>query len=181
MQNKKTNLKDLILIAIFSAIICVVSPFSIPMPFGVPMTLQTFIIPLTAIILGTKRGVIATCIYILLGIVGIPVFSNFSSGLAMILGPTGGFIISFPILALTAGIGCDKNKFIFAFYLILGACINYFIGLLVFTYVSEFDLITSISYCIIPFIPTTIIKIILLLLFGKKIKNSLLKHGISLQ
>ncbi len=180
MNKNKLDIRDIVLISIFSAIICITSQLSIPMPFGVPMTLQTFIIPLTAVILGTKRGTIATIIYILLGAVGLPVFANFSGGMGVILGATGGFIISFPILSLTAGYGCNKNKVVFSFFLLLGAVLNYLVGVIIFSHYMQYDYVTSFAFCVLPFIPTTIIKIIVLVIISDKVKVLLLKNGVKL-
>ncbi len=178
MKTSKLTTKDITTIAIFSAIIGVVSQLSIPMPSGVPLTLQTFIIPLVGVLLGAKKGTIATFIYIMIGTIGVPVFANFSSGFGIILGPTGGFILSFPILALTAGIGYKKSTPIFFILLIVGAIINFAFGLIFFSFATQYDLATSFVYCILPYIPTTIIKIILLTLLSKKIRNRFMKLGV---
>ncbi len=178
MQKNNFSIRDMTTIAIFSAIIAVVSQLSIPMPSGVPLTLQTLIIPLVGVILGAKKGTISTCIYILIGIIGIPVFANFSSGFGVILGPTGGFILTFPILAYTAGIGYKKGNIAFVIMLILGAVINLAVGLVYFSFVTEYDMITSFAYSVLPYIPTTIIKIIVLALLSGKIKNRFAKLGV---
>ena len=99
MKKKIFTIQELCIIGLTTALICVIAPFSFPMPLGVPMTLQSFIIALMAIILGSKRGATATLIYILLGAFGLPVFSNFTGGWQCLIGPTGGFILSFPIMA----------------------------------------------------------------------------------
>lgn len=179
-MNSKLKTKDITYIAIFSAIISIISQLSIPLPYGVPLTLQTLIIPFVGIILGARNGTIATFIYILLGAVGIPVFANLTSGIGVILGPTGGFIITFPILALTAGIGCRKNKFVFLLLLIVGNLINYVVGLLFFINFTEYDFKTSFGYAVLPFIPTAIIKMIIVFLFADKIKYITSKKGLKL-
>ena len=98
---QKTNFKtlDLCMIGVVTAVIVIMAQISIPMPLGVPMTMQTFAITLAGIILGSKKGAVASLIYVLLGAVGVPVFANFSGGYQLLVGPTGGFIISFPIMA----------------------------------------------------------------------------------
>ena len=118
--------KDLCQTGIFTALIVVCSQLSIPMPAGVPMTLQTFIIPLAGIVLGAKRGTIATCIYVLLGAVGLPVFAGFAGGLGILFGMTGGFILSFPLMALFAGLGSRRDK---KSMTILGLIIGYRYGI----------------------------------------------------
>ena len=103
---QKTNFKtlDLCMIGVVTAVIVIMAQISIPMPLGVPMTMQTFAITLAGIILGSKKGAVASLIYVLLGAVGVPVFANFSGGYQLLVGPTGGFIISFPIMAFIIGL-----------------------------------------------------------------------------
>ena len=78
---------------------------SIPMPGGVPMTMQTFAITLAAVVLGAKLSTVSSVIYLLLGAVGVPVLANFSGGFDKFIGPTGGFLISFPLMAFIIGWG----------------------------------------------------------------------------
>lgn len=172
MGSKKVSISDICHIGILTAIIAVMAQISIPMPYGVPMTLQTFAIPLAGIVLGAKKGAVSTLIYVLLGAVGVPVFSSFLGGLGIVLGYRGGFILSFPIMALAAGIGASKNnKAWLAVWLAAGAVINYICGMLVFGFVMSSDLYTSFTACVLPFIPTDIVKIALLALSGGKIKR----------
>ena len=86
--------RDLTLTALFAAILCVAAPFSIPVG-PIPITLATFAIYLAAIVLGKKYGTLAVVIYILLGAVGLPVFSGFSGGFQKIVSATGGYIIGY--------------------------------------------------------------------------------------
>ena len=83
-QNQKV--RDLVYIAVFTAIIAVLAQISIPMPGGVPMTLQTFAVPLAGLVLGTKRGTLSALLYVLLGTLGVPVFAGLSGGPGIVLG-----------------------------------------------------------------------------------------------
>lgn len=85
---QKTNFKtlDLCMIGVVTAVIVIMAQISIPMPLGVPMTMQTFAITLAGIILGSKKGAVASLIYVLLGAVGVPVFANFSGGYQLLVG-----------------------------------------------------------------------------------------------
>lgn len=96
---------DLALIAAFAALIAVAS-YTAAIPVGgagVPLTLQTFAILLAGAVLGPARGFLATGLYLLLGLVGLPVFAEHSSGAAVFTGPTAGYLYSFPIAALVVG------------------------------------------------------------------------------
>ena len=89
----RQKITTIVLCALFAAITAVLSQIAIPMPSGVPVTLQTFAIALCGFYLCTARATVSTVVYVLLGAVGVPVFSGFKGGIASIVGPTGGFII----------------------------------------------------------------------------------------
>jgi len=161
MKARKISVNDLCMMGIFTAVIAVMSQIMIPMPYGVPMTLQTLAIPMAGIMLGSKKGTLATIIYMLVGAVGVPVFAGFAGGLGIVFGPTGGFIMSFPILAFAAGIGAEKNnKWSIWIGLVAGVIINYICGVIYFSLYTSNDLITSFTACVLLFIPTDIVKII---------------------
>jgi len=175
----KLPVRDLCHIAIFTTIITLMAQISIPIPCGIPMTMQTFAVPFAGIILGAKKGALSALAYILLGAIGVPVFANFTGGIGIVFGITGGFILSFPIMALAAGIGEDKNNKIWLIAgLIIGAIINYLCGMLWFSLFINGNLKTAFMVCILPFIPTAVIKIILAAVLGKQIKNVLVKGKI---
>lgn len=109
---------SLVQIAMFAAVLAVLSQISIPLPSGVPVTLQTFAVALVAYFLGWKRGTAAVLVYLALGAVGVPVFSNFTGGLAKFVGITGGYLWGFLPMAMLCGLGasllqkapCVKNR-----------------------------------------------------------------------
>ncbi|WP_081846654.1 biotin transporter BioY [Butyrivibrio sp. AE3004] len=183
-----SSVKDLCFIAVFTAMISILSQLSIPMPAGVPMTLQTLIIPLAGIVLGKKRGTYSTLLYLLIGAVGVPVFSGFSGGIGVLLNLTGGFLISFPILSLTAGLGDElghklakrtnfSKKFLYyiplVLCLVIGATINYVFGTVWFMLSSKSTFIAGLSACVLPFIPTSVLKIIIVTVIGPELKKRL--------
>lgn len=104
MKKVKIKTSDLVLIAIFAAISAILSQISIPLPGGVPVTLQTFAVALCGYYLGWKKGLTAILVYILLGAAGVPVFANFSGGIGSIAGPSGGFIYGFLFMAALCGL-----------------------------------------------------------------------------
>ena len=170
--------QDLCYIALFVALIAVLSQISIPLPGGVPLTLQTFVIPLAGILIGAKRGTIAAVVYVLLGAVGAPVFANFSGGFGVILGPTGGFLLSFPLMAAAAGLGAKQGgQAALLFGLILGALLNYAVGTLWFVLMTGNTVEAALVACVLPFIPTAIIKVILADVLGLRCKTLLLRAG----
>lgn len=189
MRNKLT-VTDFTQIALFTAIICILVQFSVPLPGGVPMTLQTLIIPLAGLILGAKKGTYATLLYILLGVVGLPVFAGGKAGIGVLLSVTGGFIVSFPLMPLLAGVfenfgyKLNNKRSGMKYYtmlmigLVLGAFINYFIGTVWFVIMAKSTVEAALMACVIPFIPTAIIKIIIDFILAPILKTALVRAGI---
>ncbi len=83
--------------------IAALSQLSVPLPSGVPLTLQVFAVTLAGFALGGRTAAVSTAVYLLLGLTGLPVFAGFRGGPAVLFGPTGGFLIGFVPLALSCG------------------------------------------------------------------------------
>ena len=165
------TVKQISRIGLFTALTIILSQISIPMPYGVPMTLQTFIIPLVAFLLGKKEGALVAIIYIMLGLIGLPVFAGLSGGASIFFGPTGGFIFSFPLMAYCSGVAKEKNQKVHQIsWLAIGAILNYLVGMFYFSFVTSSSLIVAFTACVLPFIPTAIIKIFLVYVVGQKLK-----------
>ena len=106
------KIRNMALCAMFAALLAVCAWVAFPVGDSV-ITMQTFALFLTLGILGGKRGTVAVCVYLLLGIVGVPVFSGFQGGYAVLLGPTGGYLFGFLATALiywlVTALGRDKE------------------------------------------------------------------------
>ena len=155
-QTSKFSVRDICYAGLFAAVIAVMAQISIPMPLGVPMTMQTFAITLAAVVLGSKLSAIATLVYLLLGAVGVPVLANFSGGIDKFVGPTGGFLISFPIMAYIIGLGVehrDAFKGAFPVAVVVGTVVNYIVGVILFVIVAHSTVSVAVSACVLPFIP----------------------------
>ena len=175
-KTTRFSIKDICYVGLFTAVIAVMAQISIPMPLGVPMTMQTFAITLAAIILGAKFSTISCVIYLLLGAVGAPVLANFSSGFDKFVGPTGGFLISFPLMAFIIGFGVEHRKAFkgaFLLSLILGTVVNYVVGVVMFCLLAKSTVMVGITACVLPFIPTAIIKAILACMIGFPVRKRL--------
>jgi len=180
IKSKTLTIRELCLISLFTAIIAVCAQVSIPMPYGVPMTLQTLAIPLAGAVLGMKNGTIAALVYVLLGLVGVPVFAGFSGGIGMLFGRTGGFILAFPLMAFTAGVGARSGKKLWLIlWLVIGAIALYISGLTVFSIVTSSSPAASFMLVVVPFLPTEVIKIIIVVFLSNLIKHALRKRGIN--
>ena len=186
MEKKFLSVRDLAMIAIFVALIIVCTWITIPLG-PVPFTLQTFAVCVTGGVLGLKRGTIAIIVYILLGIVGVPVFSEFSSGIVKFIpntetGMTGGYILGFILTVIIIGIfkniSKDKDNKMKALYLgigmVLGDIACFIFGTIWFWQFNpmHLGLAASISACVIPFIIPDLAKIIVALIVSTQVNKT---------
>lgn len=172
MKIKKGKLTSAIEAALFTAIICIVSQIAIPTPLNVPITLQTFAIALCGYWLGLKWGLAATAVYIILGAVGLPVFSFFRGGTQVLTSATGGFIIGFLILSASCGIASRFKKTSLKLLLgIVGLLICHMIGILQFSFVSNTTLFEAAAVSSLPFLIKDIILVIASYPIAKKYKK----------
>lgn len=173
---KHFSIQTLCMIALFTAVISILAQFSVPLPFGVPLSLQNFAVALAAILLGRKYGTISILVYLLIGFIGIPVFANFRSGPGVFISPTGGFLLGYPIMTYLIGFGTEHRhrKGIYPICFLLGLLADYAAGLILFCLVTSMDLSTGIITCILPFLPADCIKGILVSILGIKLRKQLL-------
>ena len=109
-EKMKISTKTIVTVGMFTAVLAVLSILQIPMPTGVPITLQTFAMALCGYVLGWQSGVAATLLYIVLGTVGVPIFAGMSAGPGVLFGYTGGFIFGFIFLTLLCGISVRRKN-----------------------------------------------------------------------
>ena len=176
MRQNTLKIQDLCLIGLFTAVIAILAQIAIPMPFGVPMTLQTFAVTLAGIVLGSRSGALSTFIYMLVGAIGLPVFANFTGGWQCLVGPTGGFILSFPLMAYIIGLGTQlRSKWKMAHWLgiFLGTTLNLLCGVLFFCAITQSKLSVGFTTCALPFLPTSILKAVLASILGLNIRRRL--------
>lgn len=177
MTAEKLSAKDICYTGLFTALTAVMAQISVPMPFGVPFTMQTFAVTLTGVTLGAKKGFYATLAYVLLGAAGLPVFANLKGGIGILLGPTGGFLISFPVMAWIIGYCAEKRGAVYpAAGLLAGTAANYILGMVMFAAVTGKSCAVAFSACVVPFIPTAIIKMILAGFLGAKLRKKISFH-----
>ena len=173
------KIRDICIIALFTAVIAALSQVSIALPLGVPLSLQTFAVMLTAIILGAKKSVIAALVYLTLGLAGAPVFVNFGGGFHRIIGPWGGYLMSYPAVALVIGLASNtRKKAALILALTLGAFINLSSGTLWFAFVTEVNLTQAFAAAFAPFIPAEAVKIFLAFSIGVPARRLLKKNYI---
>lgn len=163
----------IIKIGIVTSIITILSMVFIPTPFGVPITLQTFVVAFAGFFLGKKDGVISVLIYIMLGIIGMPIFSGMKNGLSAVLGPTGGFIIGFIFLAFFSGF--KKNKITNIALSIIGLIICHILGVIQFSAYTKVDLKKAFLICSAMYIVKDLISIMLAYTFANIVQKRIKK------
>ena len=170
----KTNLTSLqktIYMSLFTGLFIVGGAISIPLPISpVPVTLTDFFVMIAAITLGTT-SVTPILLYLFFGIIGLPVFSNGGSGLFFLLGPTGGFLIGFLPLAYISGLSVDKVESTVKslFYLVIGNLVLYGFGVTWMMLRLGLSIYAATSIGFLPFMPGTVLKLIVVLLVQKKV------------
>ena len=145
---------------------CVGALISIPVPFitAVPITLQTLVIFIAALYLPKKQCFISIIVYILLGLIGLPVFSNRGAGLGALFGPTGGFIMAFPLTAFCTAAVFDIVKRKFNLYVaavtavIIGNIPLFVCGSVWFALTGNVSLSAAFTVCVLPFLPGDAVK-----------------------
>ena len=177
METKKMKTLDMVYIALFACLMAICSWISVP--GEVPFTLQTMGVFLAIGLLGGKRGTLAVLVYILMGAVGLPVFSGFTGGIGKLVGVTGGYIVGFLASALVmwameALLG--RKKWVLALSMVVGLLICYAFGTAWFMvlYTNSKGAITLgavLGMCVIPYIIPDAIKIAVALLLTNILKR----------
>ena len=168
--------KKMTFAALAAAMICILGPVSVPIPISpVPVSLGLFAIYVAVYVLGMRYGTYAVALYILLGLVGLPVFSGFTGGAAKLLGPTGGYIIGYVFSALIAGYFIDRfegKRLVSLAGLALGTVVCYFFGTVWLAYQSGITFEAALFAGVVPFVPADLVKIIAVLIVCPKLRGA---------
>ena len=157
------KVKDMTLTAVMAALVCIAGPLTIPAG-PIPLSLATFAVYLSGAVLGKKRGTIAVALYLLIGIIGVPVFSGFSGGFQKLAGVTGGYLVGYLPCAFLSGLGAERAEeesriWILPAKMAAGTAVLYTIGMAWFMIQSGNALGTALSLCVVPFLPGDAVKI----------------------
>ena len=170
---------DLVYVALGAVLIAICSWISIPTT--IPFTMQTFAVFFVLSVLDGKRGTAAIIVYVLLGAVGVPVFAQFTSGIGILLGNTGGYIVGFIFMGLTywfiVGV-FGKKQWVEIFAMVMGIVVLYFFGTVWFMIVyaktsGAVGIATVLSWCVIPFIIPDLIKLGLAITLARRLSPAL--------
>ena len=160
----KSSVKKICLIAMFTALMCVLSPLSIPIG-PVPISLSTFMVYLIGALFDWKIAPLIVGLYIVLGVIGVPVFSSFKAGPAVIAGPTGGFIIGYLFGVLVESLLLTyfkSKKWMYPASMVLATFFIYGFGLIWFMIFmgDKYTFEKALMVCVVPFLGGDTIKIV---------------------
>lgn len=178
MNKKKFTAKEISLIGMMVAFMAVCAQISITVPFSpVPFTMQTFAVMLAVLILGRKNGVIAVCVYVIAGGVGLPFFANFKSGFGAIMGATGGFIWGFILFAIVMGLFLDGkwNLWKMIIGITLGSVVLFASGVVQLAFVANYTIYQAFLVGAVPYLPFQVVKAALAIIIAR----SLQKRGLA--
>jgi biotin transport system substrate-specific component len=165
-SSQTPELRMMVFASLFAALTAAGAYIQIPIPFSpVPVTLQVFFVLLAGCILKSKWGSLSMIVYSLLGIAGLPVFAGGSSGIGVLLGPTGGYIIGFILAAYIIGKLSEKTEkstrsplLVNTLNMSAGIFVIYLCGVLQLMIVAQIGLGVALTLGAIPFLPGEIVK-----------------------
>ncbi len=179
MGKSKITVRDMTFIGLFAVVIALCAWLSIPAP--IPFTMQTFGVFMAVGVLGGRRGSLAVFVYLMLGVLGLPVFAGFQGGIGRLLGMTGGYIVGFQVAALTMWLMerfVGKKRWGLALSMVLGLILCYLFGTVWFVVVHAQQMgpvgfWTALSTCVIPYIIPDLVKIFIALSICKQVAKAI--------
>ena len=164
MAADQISTRGFVYAALFGALTAAGAFIVIPLP-PVPMTAQTFFLNVAALLLGGTLGAASQLIYVMLGVVGMPVFAGGKAGLGVLFGPTGGYLLGFIIAAFVVGtvnkIKKNAGTLWNIFSMTIGMLIIYTLGSLQLALVAKMSFTKALTVGVLPFLPGDVIKILL--------------------
>lgn len=176
-MKKRSTIYQLTTCALMAALMCVLGPMSIQIG-PIPVSFTNLVIYLAVYLLGMKGATVSYLVYLLLGAVGLPVFSGFAGGLGKLAGPTGGYLIGFIFMALISGFVMEKTR-AHAVFTILGMCaatlVDYLFGTVWFVWQMQCEVWYALTVCVFPFLLVDLAKILIATALGKTVRMALKK------
>lgn len=174
---KKQKIYQLTTCALMTALMCILGPMSIPMG-PIPISFTNFVIFLSVYLLGVKGATISYLAYLLLGAIGLPVFSGYQGGLAKLAGPTGGYLVGFILTIFISGVVLERTH-ARAAATILGMMASmmaaYLFGTVWFVLQMQCEVWYALTICVFPFLLVDVAKILVAAVLGKMIRRALTK------
>lgn len=173
------KIRDMTITALMAAALCLLAPWALPVG-PVPLTLATFAVYILSAVVTWKHGVAAVCVYLLLGLVGLPVFSGFAGGLQRLVGPTGGYLIGYLPGALIIGCTVDRfpeKRWVYPLSMVAGTAAIYIFGTAWYIFSTKVALGPALAACVLPFLPGDGVKILLASLIAVPMRRRLSRHA----
>lgn len=185
LHENRLTVYQMTLTGLMTALLCILGPLSVVIPVSpVPVSLGSLGMYLAASVLGGQLGTLSCLLYLLLGMAGLPVFSGYTGGAGRLLGPTGGYLVGFIFLVLTAGPFTGrfvesrwKNRLCSGFGMLLGTAVLYLFGSLWLARLSGIGFYKALWAGVIPFIPGDLVKILAAVLLGTTLRGRLIQAG----
>lgn len=175
----KNSVQKTVLTGVLAAVLAVLSQVSVPMPSGVPVTLQTFAVALCGFLLGPALGALSVGVYLALGAVGVPVLAGFGGGIGSFLGVTGGFLWGFLPMAFLCGLGMRLGKKYIAVPLgLVGLLLCHLCGAAQFAAVAATSFGQAFFIACAPYLVKDVVSVALAFLAAAGVGSALKKAGI---
>lgn len=148
--------------ALFAALTAICSQLAIPTPWQVPISMSMLAVFLSGSLLGFKWGTAAQIVYLLLGMVGAPVFNGMRGGLQVLAGPTGGYLVGYVVAAAVIGLMMPlvNARWNLAIVLAVGLAACYAFGTAWFMILNHTSLVPALTLCVLPYLPGDLVKIV---------------------
>ncbi len=177
----KLTIREMCACGLMAALLCVLAPVSIPLAGEVPVSLATLAVMLCGALLGPFTGTLAVLVYIILGSLGLPVFAGWTSGLHIVFGVTGGYIIGYLALACITGYAYELamarqkgflRSAIQVSGMVTGTAVLYLIGTSWFCKATGTPPVPALSVCVFPFLPGDMAKIFITVLLSERLETA---------
>ncbi|SDL50615.1 biotin transporter BioY [Halarsenatibacter silvermanii] len=173
----KIRTSRLVHTALMAAMTAIGAYIAIPLPISpVPVTLQNLFVLLAGILLGARLGFMSQIIYLGIGLAGLPVFAGGTAGIGVLLSPTGGYLLAFPLAAYAAGVISEKSILKNLAACAAGVSTIYSLGVLFMILFWEFELSGALSAGVVPFIPGDLLKMTAAVVLTANLPSALLKR-----
>ena len=180
-KNVRTNIREMSLIAVMAAVICVLGPLSVPIGV-IPISFTNLAVYLAIYVLGCKPGTLSYVVYLLIGLVGVPVFSGFTGGIGKLFGPTGGYLIGFLFMAVICGWFIDRFdcKLALSFFgMVLGTIVCYIFGTAWLAYQAGMTFYAALAAGVLPFLVGDLVKMAIAVIVGPQVRHQMIRAGLN--
>lgn len=180
MKHRRLTSRQMAVCSLMAAALCILGPLALPLG-PVPFSLATLVICFLPWMLNRRLSVLSVALYLLLGLIGLPVFTGYSAGISRLAGPTGGYLVGYLFLAAIGGFFIEKSHghpLFSAFGLVLGTIACYACGTAWFTLQMSCTISSALVVCVLPFLPFDLVKILLSCLLGPLLRRRLFQANL---